>query len=229
MRHTALFAILSAFSMSAPAVAQEWQQFDGTADFFSANFPSPPAVEQITWESEYGARVPARRYVARQGANTYSVTVVDYNLVKNRLMENGKKCPQGDERCDGLTAFSGLGYWKQDLRGALVYASFRLMRPDNVKVTYYQWTTGGAGLDTHELQLLNTRDQTRTFATIIMHNNLLYVMEGATPVSAPIPNIFTQSLSLLERDGMRIAHGRVMINACEIDSHEITAGLDGRR
>ena len=225
---TALMAIVAVLSLSAPALAQ-WAPFDGKEDLFTANFPSPPVVEQITWESEYGAKVPARRYVTKQGLDTYSMTVVDYNLVKAQLMEKGKSCPLTDERCNGLTAFSGLGYWKNDLRGTLVYASFRLMKADNVKVTYYQWTTGGAGLDTHELQMLNTRDQTRTFATLVMHDNMLYVMEGTRPVNVPPPDIFTQSLNLRERDGMRLAHGRVMINACEIDPHEITAGLDGRR
>jgi hypothetical protein len=220
-------AIVVVFSLSAPCFA-EWEQFDGKQDLFTANFPSPPVVEQITWESEYGAKVPARRYVARQGPATFSMTVIDYNLVKDQLIQKGKNCPP-DERCDGLTAFSGLGYWKNDLRGALVYASFGFIKAENVKVTYYQWTTGGAGLDTHELQFLNTRDQTRTFATMVMHDNLLYVMVGTTPISAPPPSIFTQSLNLRERDGMKLAHGRVMINACEIDPHEISAGIDGVR
>ena len=227
MTRTVLMVVVMCF-LSAPAFAQ-WQEFSSKEDLFGANFPASPVVEQITWESEYGATVPARRYVVRQGPDTYSTTVVDYNLVKNQLIEKGKKCPITDERCNGLTAFSGLGYWKNDLRGALVYASFRFMKADNVKVTYYQWTSGGAGLDTHELQLLNTRDQTRTFATIVMHDNMLYVMEGTRPVNGPTPDIFTQSLNLRERDGMRLAHGRVMINACELDPHEISAGIDGVR
>src|SRR5437660_2173578 len=76
MRRAALMAIV-VFSLSAPCFA-EWEQFDGKQDLFTANFPSPLVVEQITWESEYGAKVPARRYVARQGPATYSMTVIDY-------------------------------------------------------------------------------------------------------------------------------------------------------
>jgi hypothetical protein len=66
------------------------------------------------------------------------MTVVDYNSVKDILTAKAATCPPGLERCNGDTAFSGPGYWKNDVRGAMIYAAFQMMKRD-VKVTYYMW------------------------------------------------------------------------------------------
>src|SRR5262245_4390710 len=122
-------AMVSAFC-SQVYFAQEWSEFVSKQDLFSCNFPGEPEVKSIVWESEYGASLPARVYTLKQGPSTYSVTVVDYNPVKNILTEKSKDCPPGLERCNGLTSFAGPGYWKNDVRGAMVYAAFRIMKRD---------------------------------------------------------------------------------------------------
>ena len=73
--------------------------------------PGDPVVTQIRWVSEYGADVPARVYAAKRGASTYSVTVVDYNLVKKALIDNAKNCR---DACPAADSYSGEGHWKDD-------------------------------------------------------------------------------------------------------------------
>ena len=92
----------------------------------------------IVWETEYGVSLPGRVYTVKQGPSSYSMTVVDYNSVKDILTAKAATCPPGLERCNGDTAFSGPGYWKNDVRGAMIYAAFQMMKRD-VKVTYYMW------------------------------------------------------------------------------------------
>ena len=139
-----------------------WREFVSKEDRFGANFPGEPVVTQITWTSEYGAVVPGRVYTVTNGPARYSMTVVDYNLVKAQLIEKAKSCPPDLERCLGRTAFSGDGYWKNDLRGAMLYAAFQYMKRD-FKVNHYMWNHLGMGVEVNELQMTNNADQSRTF------------------------------------------------------------------
>jgi hypothetical protein len=208
--------------MSPLSFAQEqWREFESTQDLFAANFPGEPLVTNVTWETQYGAKLPARVYTAKQGPSTYSVTVVDYNPVRGILTEKANSCPEGLERCNGLTSFAGAGYWKTDVRGAMIYAAFKMMQRDGVKVTHYMWSfLGGQAIESNELQSINTKDQSRTFATIYMHHNRLYVMEATTPANYPPPGLFVQSMSLREADGTPAAHDRVYFNGPEVDPTE---------
>ena len=205
-------------SASGVSFAQEWRPYVSKADLFSANFPGDPEVKEITWESEYGAVLPARVYTAKQGPNTYSLTAVNYNPVKDVLTEKAKQCPPDDERCDGLTAYSGAGYWKNDVRGAMLYATSKFLKRD-IKVTHYMWNHHGSGNEVHELQFINNADRSRTFVSVYMHHNRLYVAEGTHPENYPPPGIFQQSISLLHAEG-EPNHTRVHFNAAELDPNE---------
>jgi hypothetical protein len=228
MRRIAALAIV--WTCVVPAVSSgqsSWREFVSKEDRFGANFPGEPVVSQITWRSEHGASVPARVYSATLGPGKYSVTVVDYNLVKDQLIEKSKSCPPGTERCLGQTAFSGDGYWKNDLRGAMVYAAFQFLKRD-IKLTHYHWSHLGQGVEVNELQFINNPDQTRTFVSIYMHHNVLYVMEGTVPLQSPPPGLFTQSIVLYEADGTRTNHGRVVFNGAEVEPNEVYVGAEGR-
>jgi hypothetical protein len=220
MSRLLLIAVV-ALLCSRSSFAQEWREFYSKDDLFGCNFPGEPVVTNIVWETEYGASTPARVYTVKQGAATYSVTAVDYTPVKDALMAKAKQCPPGLERCDGLTSFSGAGYWKNDLRGAMVYAAFRLMRRD-IKLTHYMWNyLGFEGVEANELQFINNADQSRSFATIYMHHNMLYVMEANVPANYPAPGLFVQSIALYERDGRtRANHDRMFYNGTEVDPTE---------
>ena len=225
-RGMALFAIVWLCAMAGDGFAQStWREFSSKEDRFSANFPGEPVVTQITWESEHGAVVPARVYTVTNGPAKYSMTVVDYNLVKAQLIEKAKSCPPGLERCLGRTAFSGDGYWKNDLRGAMIYAAFQYMKRD-FKVTHYMWNHMGMGVEVNELQLTNNADQSRTFVTMNMHHNVLYVMEATVPGHYAPPGLFTQSISLYEADGSRANHGKVVFNGAELDPNEVYVGRE---
>lgn len=223
-RGIALFATVWLCAMTSAALAQgTWREFISKEDRFGANFPGEPVVTSTTWESEYGAVVPARVYAVTLGPSRYSMTVVDYNLVKNQLIEKAKNCPPNHERCVGRTAFSGDGYWKNDLRGAMIYTAFQYMKR-NFKVDYYMWNHLGMGVEGNELQLTNNADKSRTFVSLYMHHNVLYTMEATVPANQPPPGFFTQSISLYEADGTRANHGKVIFNGAEIDPDEVYVG-----
>jgi hypothetical protein len=133
MRRLLLISIMFVVSMPAISFAfaqEEWKEFRSNEDHFTAKFPGNPTVTDTVWESEYGAYLPAHIYTAKQGPGTFSMTVVDYNLAKMLDTQNAKRCPPALEPCDGLTSYSGEGYWKNDVRGAMIYAEFKMMQRD---------------------------------------------------------------------------------------------------
>ena len=155
-----------------------------------------------TYTSEYGATLPARVYRVARDQERYSVTVVDYRPIEKLLTEKAKTCPPfADERCTGIGAgFAvGYGYWKTDVRGALVWASWQFMQRD-AKVTHYMWNFIDL-VEGHQLQLTNNADKSRTFVAIYMHENRLYILEGTVPDGDPEPGLFQQSLGFVDKDG----------------------------
>ena len=187
---------------TAPAVAQEWTDFVSREDGFRVNFPGAPRVSTTTFRSEYGADLPARVYSAARGSERYSMTVVDYRGIEKILTERSKQCPPfADERCTGIGAGAavGFGYWKTDIRGALVWASWQFMQRD-AKVTHYMWNFIDL-VEGHQLQLTNATDRSRTFVAIYMHQNRLYILEGTVPDGYPEPGLFQQSLGFVDENG----------------------------
>src|ERR1700720_3816848 len=182
--------------------AQEWIEYANRADRFTCNFPSPPKVTETTYRSEHGAELPARVYSASEGKNRYSVTVVDYNQVQRILTEKAKSCPVGAEPC--LGAPGDEGHWKADLRGALIYASWKLMQRD-AKLTSFVWNTVDL-VEGNQLQLTNNSDKSRTFAGVYLHENKLYIIEGTVPAGYPEPGLFQQSLGWLDENGMGLRY-----------------------
>ena len=58
---------------------QDWIEYKNLEDHFSINAPGQPKAEKITWKSEYDSMFPGMVYRWQDGANRYSVTVVDYS------------------------------------------------------------------------------------------------------------------------------------------------------
>ena len=196
-------------SFSAPLFAQEWIEFASLQDRFTCNFPVQPKVTETTYRSERGADLPARIYSATQGQSRYSITVVDYNPIEKILTEKAKSCPEGAEPCKGGGA-GGEGHWRSDLRGALVYASWQLMKRD-AKVTSYVWNFVDL-VEGHQLQLTNNADKSRTFAGVYMHQNKLYIIEGTVPAGYPEPGLFQQSLGWLDENGVGLRYQQYYSN-----------------
>jgi hypothetical protein len=201
MRLSLLAPAAVVLSISGASFGQEWIEFANREDRFTCNFPNPPKITQSVYRSEHGADLPARVYSAEQGRSRYSVTVVDYNEAQRILTEKAKSCPAGAEPC--LGAPGDEGHWRADVRGAIVYATWRFMERD-ARMTSLVWNTVDR-VEGHQLQLTNA-DKSRTFAGIYMHENKLYVIEGTVPAGYPEPGLFQQSLGWLDEKGIGVRY-----------------------
>lgn len=212
MRLTVMSSVL-VLALSSNAFAQEWEEFFSKDERFSCNFPGKPTVTETTWTSQFGAILPARIYSGTSGAGKFSVTVVDYNPVQRLLSERSMSCTPGAETCQGIHDW-GLGYWKNDVRGAVVYAVNTFLQRDakvvNLMANFADLVSG------EELQLTNTKDQSRTFASIYMHDNRLVILEATVPKNYPPPTIFQQSLSWLDENGTRIRYNNINHNEPDV-------------
>jgi hypothetical protein len=208
MRLIPIVATALVLSLSGTAFAQEWVEFASREDRFTCNFPSEPKITETTWTSEYGYTLPARVYSAEGGLGRYSMTVVDYRNLEKLGMERVKSCPAGAEPCKGSPT-TGVGYSKNDVRGAIAYASWKFMQRD-AKVTHFMWNFIDL-VEGHQLQLTNA-DKSRTVASIYMHENKLYVMEATVPANYPEPGLFQQSLGWLDENGVGLRYQSVYSN-----------------
>jgi hypothetical protein len=66
-------------------------------------------------------------------------------------------------------------------------------------VTHYTWAFTDL-VEGQVLQLTNA-DGSRTFVSIFMRDNHLYVAEGSVPKGYPEPGLFQQSLGFVDEDG----------------------------
>lgn len=208
MRATAFLVAILALP---GAVSAQWTEYVNRGDGFRVDFPAQPTVTETTFRSEYGSDLPARVYTVVRGAERYTVTVADYRDIQRFAEERAKKtCPTnfGDERACGLN-LAGRGYWKEEIGGALLHATFNFLKRD-AKVTHLAWAWQDL-VEGHEIQLLHA-DQSRTFGYIAMHRNRLYILEGTAPDSAPPPALFQQSLGFVDPDGRGVRYQSVYSN-----------------
>jgi hypothetical protein len=192
--------------ISGPASAQDWTEFASTEDRFTTNFPGPPEVKESTYRSQFGADLPSRVYSATSGASRFSVTVVDYRPIEKILTEKSKSCPQGAETCLGGTnpiSSTGAGYWKADVAGAMIYATWQFMKR-NASLTEFIWTNIDL-VEGHMLHLTNT-DKSRTYVSIFMHEDKLYLAEANVPAGEPEPGLFQQALGFIDENGRSIRY-----------------------
>ena len=208
MRVTPWIAAAVVLSLVTPAFAQEWDEFVFADDGFQVNFPGRPQVENATWTSQFRYTLPAHIYRASRGSERYSVTVVDYRGVDKLGAERSRQCPPGAETCIGTQdgrqgGILGLGYWKMDVRGAIAFATLKLLQRDARVIDFnleFQDVVEG-----YFLKLIN-RDESNTSAYITMHENRLYVFEGTTPRGLPEPVLFLSSVGFVDASGKGIRY-----------------------
>jgi hypothetical protein len=196
-------AVAAVLAVSGTAFAQEWTEFVSKDDRFMASFPGPPRVTETTFKSQFGADLPARLYSAVLGASRFSLTVVDYRPIEGILTEKAKACPVGAETCRGGGSSTGAGYWRADVAGAIVYATWQFIQRD-AKVTLLLWSNIDL-VEGHMLHLTNS-DKSRTFVSIFMHENKLYIGEATVPAGYPEPGLFQQSLGWVDENGNSIRY-----------------------
>ena len=200
MRLMPLLSSALVLAMSGTSFAQEWTEFSSPEDRFTVTFPGQPTVTETTWMSQFHAILPARIYSGTAGSGRYSVTVVDYNPIERVLSERSRTLPALDLAVHAY----GLGYWKTDVRSAVLYATSKFVERD-AKVTSIMSNFSDlvVGL---LLQLTNNADQSRTFASIYMHANRLVMTEATVPRGYPAPLIFQESLGWLDENGTKIRY-----------------------
>ena len=207
----AAFALALVVCVPWVASAQEWDEYTSLQDGFKINFPGKPRVTETKWESQLNYILPARVYSAEKGAERYSVTVVDYSGIEQMGIERAKTCPPGNANCRANAPPAlGPGYAHHDERGAIVYATFKMLQRD-AKVNYLAWEWQDM-VEGHLLQLANA-DKSRTFAWIGMHEHKLYIIEGTVPGGYPEPGLFQQSLGWVDKDGNGIRYTQIYSNS----------------
>src|SRR6185436_33079 len=195
---TSVVALL--LMMSGSAAAQEWEEYTNIPDGFKINFPGPPRVTETTWTSQLDYKLPAKIFRADKGNERYSVTVVDYSSIEQQGVERAKSCPPGNANCRANAPPAlGPGYSHHDERGAIVYATEKLLMRD-AKLTDLAWDWQDM-VEGHFIQLTNNADQSRTFAYVAMHQHRLYIVEGTVPKGYPEPGLFQQSMGWVDKAG----------------------------
>jgi hypothetical protein len=215
MRLSSLAPAVLIVSLSAPALAQEWQEFESQQDRFTCNFPGDPKITDTTSTSQFGHRLAARVYsVELAGNHRFSVTVVDYRNITELGLQKQKSCPAGSEACRGGSGApgnsTGPGYSKADKAGAITYATWQFMQRD-AKVTHLLWTNISL-VEGHQIRLLNNADKSLTAASVFMHEDKLYIAEGTVPAGYPEPGLFYQSLGFLDENGNGIRYAEFYHN-----------------
>jgi hypothetical protein len=210
MRTTALILALL-LSVPGFAAAQEWEAYVSLEDTFEVNFPGEPTITETTWTTALDYVLPARVYSAERGPGRYTMTVVDYSGLEALGIAHSKTCPPGNAQCrQNANATLGPGYWMHDERGALMYATFKLIQKA-AQVTHLAWEWQDM-VEGNILNLTNA-DESRTLAYVTMHEHKLYIMEGTVPNGYPSPGLFQQSLGWIDKEGNPVRYDVVYSNS----------------
>ena len=208
MRTTASVLLLI-LAMTRLAAAQELSDYISIKDGFKITFPAEPKISETTWTSQQSFVLPARVYSLDKGKERYSVTVVDYSGIEQMGIDKVKGCPVGAPLCRG-TDISGPGLWKHDVREAIQYATFKLLQRD-AKVTDLTWSQHDL-VEGNDIQLVNSADQSRTYAVVAMHEMKLYIVEATVPRNYPPATLFQTSLGWVDKNGKGIRYQTVYSN-----------------
>jgi uncharacterized membrane protein YgcG len=195
--------VIAALILCLPVLAsaqEEWMEFKSIEDRFSIPFPGKPAVQTITWPSEYGAVFPGRVYTVQQGASRYSVTVIDYTDAVAIHAKIAK--PE---------SFQQDIYAQIDVQASIQWAASKLYRfKPGAKVTYDAWHYINL-IEGHQLQLTNA-DGTKTYVAIYLHENRLYIVDATVPANSPAQGIFQQNLEMLDEKGGGVRYNEIYSN-----------------
>lgn len=199
MRAMGALVAITLSLVATPAFAADWIEYRNTVDKFGLYTPGEPTVQAIQWKSEYESMFPANVYRWQDGANKYSMTVV--NMADSEAIYNSR--PRSID-------FQAAAYWQIDILGSVQYVATQYrMRPMS-KVTFdgFHYINLVIG---HQLQLANT-DGTKTFVALYLHENRLYVLDATVAAGQPPPIAFQQSLEFLDDAGKSIRYRQYYYN-----------------
>ena len=204
MRLVPVIAVAISLLIPYPSFAQGWTEYVNQQDFFSVNFPGQPEVSDITFESEYSISLPGRVYSYGNGSTRYSVTVIDYTDLEAKHAERAEQC-----RADGGDGDLCVNRWKTDMRAAIVYVTWPFFQREGevTHMSYYQ----ADRVEGQALQLTNA-DGSRTYVSINMHEDRLYILEGTVPRGSAPPMLFQQSLGFIDEQGQAVRYRSAYTN-----------------
>ena len=186
---SAALALVASETISAQGLT--WTEYESRQDYFSVSFPGNPTIEEITYPTEYRIELPGRLYSYDDGSNRFSMTVIDYNdAVDIHLARNAACFAAGGD--GDLCQDDG----PEEMRGAIVYASWNIMNRDDVDVNHYAHYNSDR-VEGHAIRLTN-ENGSRTSAAVHMHENRLYILEATVPRGAPAPGLFQISMRFLD-------------------------------
>jgi len=187
------------------AQAQQWGQYLAFEDLFSIGFPGEPAIEATTYETEFGATLPARVYKAEDIFGTYAVTAVDWRGADEQHAAAYEGCivSTGDLRGGENPGLCSRNTLRSEVDGAMLHAMFDLIRRGG-EVTYF------GQMDAEEVEGLrvsiHNSDGSLTIGAAHWHENRLYIIEVTAPDGAPTPNSFPVSMGFLDEEGRRVRY-----------------------
>ena len=202
MRATLCLSALLLAATVTPALAQDdYTEFASKEDRFTIVFPGKPTLTEGTWLTEYGVTLPSKIYTVSGITGKHTLTVVDYTPVERVLDEKSFSCPPGAETCSGV-GDTGLGYWKNDYRGAGTYAIKKMIADRDITITHlmFNFMQMVAG---QEIQFTNNKDKSRTFGAAYMHANRLFIAESTVPKGMPPPTVLQQTFGWLDETGTK--------------------------
>jgi len=208
MRNTNLLSILTlSLSLPGTSFAQSWIEYSDPDEYFGVNFPTEPEIEEFTFDSDFNATYPGRRYIVEVGESRYSISVVDFTDAQQILLNMEK-----------TSAASGPTNWIYDQRASVARAA-RQIRERGGEITWDAWSHLDR-IEGHMLQITNA-DGSRTFAGIYLNSvrARLYISEATVPVGSPPPIQFQQSLHFLDDEGERIRY-LLSTNGCVLDPND---------
>jgi hypothetical protein len=194
MRFTSMLPALLVLCHPATSFA-DWFEYVSRQDLFTINFPADPEITEIEFPSEYGAVFPGRVYTADVGQNHYSVTVVDYT--------NSKQIHEARTDRTEADAPARYEYWRIDKLASVDYAAWQF-RQRGGEITYDAWHHIDR-VPGHMLNITNP-DKSRTYASMYLHADHLYVLEATVPENAPPQGLFQQSLGFIDEEGNEIRY-----------------------
>jgi len=194
---------------SMPASAQDWFEYNNQVDLFGVNLPGQPTVTEIKYKTEYTRHLlPGRVYTSGAAGERYSITVVDYSNLQKLEAERVKQC-----RASGGEGDQCMDIFMHDMRGAVIFATWNLQNAamqKGGKVTRVAYSRTDL-VEGQELYVTNA-DGSSFIASVYMHENRLYILEGTVPANSPPPIVFFTSMGFLDQAGKRIRYSSPYVN-----------------
>jgi hypothetical protein len=183
----------------AAAQGVTWSEYVSRDDYFAISFPGEPTVEEIVYPTEYRIELPGRVYSYEQDGRRYAITVIDYRDAIDIHLARNEAC-----RAAGGDGDQCQDDGPEEMRGAIVYASWNIMKRDGVTVEHYAHYNSDL-VEGHAIRLTNA-DGSRTSAAIHMHEDRLYIIEATVPAGAPAPGLFQISMQFLDDEYKRVRY-----------------------